>query len=130
MSKARSLHHLYDEWRRLTHAEREAIVEGRWQDLGSLQQSKLDLKFEIVNTTDAWSSECSPNAAWGADYEREFRPVVGELIRLEAANSQLLGDRVRAISVAIAETGQARRNLTGVRHVYGVRPEAAWHSYS
>ncbi|MHB1306834.1 MAG: hypothetical protein ACYC23_07115 [Limisphaerales bacterium] len=130
MSARVQLQILYTEWRRLTESERDAIFAGRWEELVPLQDTKRSLQGEIISATDAWQATADSPAAWRNDYESTFRPMVGELIRLETENQRLLGERVLGVRGALGDLEHTQRRLSGVRRAYGGPVSTGWRSYS
>lgn len=127
---ANDLGALFQDWRETTRAEGEAIANGRWADVAEHQQHKRDLQQKIVATTDAWQRTWTKTGETQADYERQFRPMLCELIALEAKNASLL-ERMR--SEAEAERNRLDhtvKNLRGVQRAYGHGNNSHWVSYS
>ncbi len=121
---------LFDEWRDTTHAEGEAISNGRWNEVAEHQAHKRDLQRDIVTTTEAWQREWPRTGESQADYEGRFRPMVSELISLEARNASLI-DELRATTQS--ELRRLDRNVTtlrGVQRAYGAQAQMHWASYS
>lgn len=130
MSARVQLHVLYAEWRRLTESEREAIFAGRWEELVPLQDTKRSLQGDIISATDAWQASADSPSSWRSEYESVFRPMVGELIRLETENQRLLGERATEVRRALGDLEQTQRRLCGVRRAYGGPVSTGWRSYS
>lgn len=128
---AQKLQELYEHWRQASGAERQAILAGSWQEMSRLQQEKNDLKRRIVATTEEWQNRWSLTGETRADYEERFRPVVDELISLEAHNLSLLASKRAELQQQLAATNRTISTLRGVQRSYGeMAATSAWASYS
>jgi hypothetical protein len=127
---SRNLAGLFSDWRETTRAEAEAIVSGSWADLDRHQNRKRQLKQQIVDCTEAWQRRWPMTGETQADYEREFRPLVAELISLETRNGALLASQREAANGEIQCLDRTSQTLRGVQRAYGAAPEMQWTSYS
>ncbi len=127
---SRDLISLYDAWREATRAEGRAIENGSWAEVDAQQLFKDELKRRIVITTDEWQRLWPQTGETLGDYERQFRPIVAELISLETLNASLLAALREQTSQALAQIDLNSRNLRGVHRAYGSGAAAHWTSYS
>ncbi len=121
---------LYEEWRRLTELEGAAIRDGVWTEVERQQFLKQSLRDRIVRATQLWNAEQAGAEAARDVFEREFRPVVSELIAQEHRNQDLLHDQREHIQARLSELGQSATRLRGVQRTYGAVGGSRWQSYS
>jgi len=121
---------LYAQWRRLSELEGYAIHEGEWCQVQEKQDLKSLLKEQILTVTESWQTACPDANRWRQEYERQFRPIVTELIQMESRNSELLSQRQMAVRTELERTCAASRNLRGLRTAYTMRSTEQWSSYS
>ncbi len=121
---------LYNLWREATLAEGRAIESGCWGEVAEQQSCKDQLKRRIVATTEAWQLRWPQTGETAKDYERQFRPIVDEMIALETRNATSLALCREQTSVALAGLDRATGALRGVQRAYGSSREANWTSYS
>jgi hypothetical protein len=127
---ARELEQLFGEWRQLTEAEGRAIAGDDWAEVQRQQQKKADLQVRLNRARKAWWN-CWPDTdATRNDFERQFRPIITELISLEAANIQRVAARRESAQREFAECDRAAGNLRGLNRAYGTSAHGHWTSYS
>ncbi|MEW6158460.1 MAG: hypothetical protein AB1813_13590 [Verrucomicrobiota bacterium] len=128
MRFGQSLFELYADWKRWTEIESEAIRHGEWQRVEECQQKKNELKARIVEATGALEANSGP--AFRTDLERELRRVIGELIGLEARNSELLAARRQQAELEQKELDRTSQNLRQLHRAYAPGPRQGWQRYS
>jgi hypothetical protein len=121
---------LYNLWREATLAEGRAIENGCWAEVAEQQSHKDQLKRRIVTTTEAWQNRWPETGETAKDYERQFRPIVDEMITLETRNSASLALCREQTRAALAGLDRATGTLRGVQRAYGSGAEPHWTSYS
>ena len=121
---------LYAQWRTLTEVEGNAIHEGEWRQVQEQQDLKSELKERILSVTESWQLVCPDASAWRQEYERQFRPIVAELIQMESRNSALLTRCQTATRAELDHYNGASRNLRGLRKAYVAPGNSHWCSYS
>jgi hypothetical protein len=121
MTSAEELHALYLQWRQLTRSEGEAIRLAAWTQVEQCQLAKGRLQPRI--------SEVSARLDAVA-HEREFRPVVDELIQLEKQNREVLQAQRQVARQQKDELDQASRHLRQIHRSYVPVAPAHWQSYS
>jgi hypothetical protein len=128
--KARELEHLFGEWRQLTEAEGRAIAGDDWTEVQRQQKRKEDLQVRLLCATEAWRNLWPSTGETHADFERQFRPLIAELISLETTNAQLVATRRENAHREFAECDRAAENLRGLNRAYGTSAGGHWSSYS
>jgi hypothetical protein len=121
---------LFDDWRETTRAEEAAIASQQWPEVAAHQQHKRDLQRKITLATEAWQRSWPRTGETLADYERRFRPIVGELIELEAWNASLIEGLRAQSNNELDRMGRTVTTLHGVRRAYGTGSATHWASYS
>ena len=121
---------LFSDWRETTRAEGDAIAHGRWSEVAAHQQHKRDLQRDIVTVTEAWQRTWPRTGETQADYEQQFRPLLGELIELETRNALLIDELRAANRAEQSRMDQTVTTLRGVRRAYGTSTSTHWASYS
>ena len=127
---ARELENLFGEWRQLTEAEGRAIAGGDWTEVQQQQQRKENLQVRLDCATEAWRKLWPGTGETQADFERQFRPIIAELISLEAANARRVATRRENAQREFAECDRATGNLRGLNRAYGASAAGHWTSYS
>ncbi len=125
-----SLGELYAEWRRASDAEGRAIQAGDWPAVEEWQQCKMTLKARILPAAEAWQKRWPRREQGQVEFEREFRPIVTELISLEHRNDEWLRLRRQTAEAERKAMEDSRRNLRGLHRAYGSGPQPHWQSYS
>jgi len=123
---------LYAEWRRLTDLENVAIGNDEWPQVSRQQELKLALRDQIVQTTEQWhhewtSTETEPTSV---QFEREFRPIVADLIQRESRNHELLCQRRHRVQSELSSLRQSSSRLRGIQRAYTGEANSRWESYS
>lgn len=119
---ATELESLLSAWRHLTEAERDAIADDDWAEVHRQQHDKAELQGRISLAARDWTKD-SPVA-------RQMRPLIQELIALEADNARLVALRRDHTRGALAETERTAGQLRGLNRAYGTAADANWTSYS
>ena len=120
----------YDEWRRWTELEGQAIEAANWPRVRECQDAKHRLQPLIICGNDHARRECDRLGLSRGDMERDVRKVIGELIALETRNGEALASQRRQAEAEQTELDRAHTNLRRVHHSYGGRREAGWSSFS
>jgi hypothetical protein len=130
MSAFQELNGLYQEWRRLSEAEGEAIRRGEWPAVEQCQEAKYKLQSCITMATEVYQSDLAHPGGDPLDYDRQFRGIVADLIQLEERNGKWLEDQKRQAREQLEELARTSSNLRLVRRAYASGRSAAWSSYS
>lgn len=125
MNPSDELAALYQQWRRLTESEGQAIRAAIWPQVDQCQAAKLALQPRISEV----SSVLDP-----AVHEQRFRPVVEELMQLERRNRELLQAQRQIAQMQKDELDHAGRNLRQLHRSYvpadAPHRGAHWQSWS
>ena len=130
MSPFQELTRLYQEWRRLSEAEGDAIRRNEWPVVEDCQGAKYRLQSGITVATELYQSDLDHSGADPLDYDRQFRGIVAELIQLEERNGKWLEDQRRKAREQQEELARTTASLRQVRRAYASGKSAAWTSYS
>jgi hypothetical protein len=120
MTPAEELSALYEQWRRLTQSEGQAIETGAWTQLEQYQAAKTRLQPRMAEVSQRLSAAHAPS----------FRAVVEELMELERRNSALLQRQRHAAEQHQQELDRTSRNLRQIHKSYLPPTRAHWQSYS
>ena len=116
---------LYQQWRRLTESEGQAMRAVAWPQVEQCQAAKLALQPRISEV----SSGLDPIL-----HEQRFRPVVEELMQLERRNRELLQTQRQIAQMQKDELDHAGRNLRQLHQSYvpadAPHRRAQWQSWS
>jgi hypothetical protein len=121
MNPASELGELYEQWRSLTEAESLAIEAAAWARVEQYQAAKGRLQPRITELTRRLDA---------TTHEREFRPMVEELMRLEHRNSALLQRQRNAAERQRQELDRTSRTLRQIHKSYVPPVRTHWQSYS
>ncbi|MBM3823949.1 MAG: hypothetical protein FJ404_13875 [Verrucomicrobia bacterium] len=121
---------LYEEWRRISQLESEAIDNTAWTQVDSLQNSKYQLQSSILEATRALYTEASEAHLHRGRLDDEIRNVIQDLMLMERRNADRLALKQRELEHRRAELDRASRNLRQVHRAYGTSRSPAWTSYS
>lgn len=121
MNSVSELAALYQEWRSLTESEGLAIEAAAWAQVQRYQVAKRRLQPRITEVT----RRLDPTVL-----ERQFRPAVEELIRLERRNNALLQGQRDAVQRHRQELDRTSRNLRQIHKSYVPPVRTHWQSYS
>lgn len=124
---------LYGEWRRLSDLEAASIRKGDWEEVDHHQTAKQALRDQIVRAIQVWNAEHAVADTARARFEREFRPVVAELIQQETRNQGLLQEQRCEIESRLASARCSSSRLRGLHRSYGSDVSghsSRWQSYS
>jgi len=124
-----SVEKLYAEWREATELEGRAIANGDWPGVTQQQDRKLGLQRRIVGATEQWQTTWLRFGITHQDYERQFRPIIADLISLEMSNARLLEARRAEVEAQLQATTRATGQLRGLHRAYGGAASAHWTSY-
>jgi hypothetical protein len=123
---------LYAEWRRLTDLEGAAIDQDEWPSVSRQQALKQVLRDRIVQTTEQWHLERAgaQTEPTHVHFEREFRPIVTDLIQRETRNHERLCQRRHRVQSDLAALRQSSTRLRGIQRAYATAAGSRWQSYS
>jgi hypothetical protein len=107
----RHLLKLFERWRRLSVAERQAIHAGDWPHLEELQGKKHLLQPEISLADDLLQAELAKLGPLGEPIQQKFRVLAADLVALERDNDSALATQQRVVEQQQAQLAQASRNL-------------------
>lgn len=130
----KDIHHhlldLYAEWGRLTEIEGKAIGNDEWASVAEQQLLKKRLQDQIVQTAGQWQSEQGETEVGWAKHEREFRPIISDLIQRESQNHELLCQRREHLQARLGSLKQSGAYLRGIHRTYAASNSSNWQSYS
>lgn len=130
MSACTTLLELYQQWRKWTHAEGEAILEGDFPKVKRCQNAKAELQPRILQQTGEAQKECERDGINRPALDKQIRSLVNELVFLETRNGELLAEQKRALSAEYHDLKKSGRTLTRIHKKYAPNSTAAWESYS
>jgi hypothetical protein len=130
MADRNELFGLYEQWRQLSESEAAAIQSAAWPRVQDCLNAKFQLQAQILISREGLDVEITSGRLNRSEFEASLRQVVGELIRLEAYNSELLAEQHKNAQTRTTELRDASRNLRQMRRAYTSPPSAHWHSYS
>lgn len=121
---------LYEQWRRLSLAEGDAIQRGDWSEVRRCQNAKQTLQERIVLATDALKVEQVGLHTNPEETESAIRTVVSRLMELEGQNSRQLAEQRSRGEAEQANTERATKSLRQVNRAYGQPHASGWQNYS
>jgi hypothetical protein len=121
MNAVSELTALYEQWQSLTESESQAIEAAAWVQVEQYQAAKSRLQPRITEVTQRLDATV---------LEREFRPVIEELIRLEHRNNALLQQQRSAAERQRQELDRTSRSLRQIHKSYVPPVRTHWQSYS
>jgi hypothetical protein len=121
---------LYQEWRKHTEAEREAISEGNWRHVKNCQKAKGELQARILKQTEEAQEEWLRLGIDRKAMEKELRSVVNELIYLENVNAQAVAELRKAGGEELETLTRSRKTLSKIQKHYATEAPVSWESYS
>ena len=130
MSACATLLELYQEWRKWTETEGEAILANDWRQVNRCQAAKMDLQPRILKQTDAAQAECERDGIDRSAFNKQVRSRVNELIYLETRNAEFLAEQKEAARAENDALERSSRNFPRIRKQYASGAKAAWESYS
>lgn len=130
MSAQAELFGLYEEWRSLTNAEREAIEAFDWNKVTQCHSAKADLQSRIVRQTQLANDESNGDLLARTAVDTRVRSVINELIYLETRNGEFLADAKKRTQDELNSLERSGRNLGRIQRQYSQSAAAAWESYS
>lgn len=130
MSACATLLELYQEWRRWTESEGDAILAGNWPLVRRCQAAKGELQSRILDQTDKAQHDCDRSGIDRTAFDKQLRTCVNELIYLETRNGEFLREQRDAAEEQQASLERSSRNLPQIRMRYAQQRGVAWESYS
>ena len=130
MTTQPDLRSLYEEWRILTETEGDAINHSQWQEVNHQQALKEELKERIINAAQEWQAAWPVAEDGRREYDRQFRPIVSELITMESRNHECLCLQRQKLQSQLENLERTTCSLRGVRRAYGAPNASRWQSYS
>lgn len=130
MSACATLLESYQEWRKWTHAEGEAILEGDWRAVKRCQTAKVELQPRILKETQDAQEECERDGINRPAFDKQLRSLVNELIFLETRNGEMLAEQNENLRAEHAALQRSGRNLNRIHKRYTPGSAGAWESYS
>jgi len=124
------LEHLFGEWRQLSEAEGRAIAGDDWAEVQLQQRRKEDLQVRLSRAMGDGQNLWPGTGGTNAVFERQFRPLIAELISLETMNAQLVATRRENAQREFTECDRAAGNLRCLNRAYGTAAGGQWTSYS
>ncbi len=125
MNADRALRESYNEWRRLSEAEGDAICAGNWMLVFACQGALRRLQPLITHRKgEAWQ-EWARTGLNCQEKEKELSQIVTSLIELERRNRCLLETRRRAAQTELARLDEAGLALRRIQHSYAAAPAAS-----
>jgi hypothetical protein len=114
-----SLLSLLAQWRAQTLEESQALQAQNWTAVRACQQAKQALQVRLL----------AASARPAVSTDTQLRPLIDELLALEARNRDWLADRQAALSNRRLELSESARNLHRLRRSYARQDQAGWQSY-
>lgn len=130
MSAQANLLDLYQDWRRWTESEREAILANDWRQVRLCQGAKQELQPRILRETQNAQQECLQTGNDRTSLDKSVRKVVNELIYLETRNGEFIAEQRHAAEVELDTLERSGRNLSKIQKHYAPGGLPAWESYS
>ena len=130
MSACATLLELYQEWRKWTEAEGEAILGNDWRKVLRCQAAKADLQPRILKQTEDAQAECARDGIDRRAFDKQVRSRVNELIYLETRNGEFLAEQKQIAHAEFGALERSGRNLPRIQRRYAPGTAAAWESYS
>lgn len=130
MSAQANLLDLYQDWRRWTESEREAILANDWRQVRICQIAKQELQPRILKETQNAQTECLQTGGSRASLDKSVRSVINELIYLESRNGEFIAEQRRAAHAEADALERSGRNLSKIQKHYAPGGLPAWESYS
>src|SRR3954465_4200918 len=130
MSACATLLELYQEWRKWTESEGEAILANDWRQGGRCQAAKGELQPRILKQTGLAQAECARDGIDRKSFEKQVRSRVNELVYLETRNGEFLAEQKQLGKAELKALERSSRNLPKIQKRYASGSAAAWESYS
>lgn len=121
---------LYQEWKRLSVAEADAIQRAAWRQVDLCQGGKYQLQTRILEAREQLITELNMLGLNRDSVEDQIRIIVDELILMETKNSELIDIQRKALQQEKDSLDRSSRNLRQVHRAYSSERTAAWSSYS
>jgi hypothetical protein len=129
MRATAQLWELYQQWKQLTEAEGNAILNSNWREVHRCQAAKQQLQPEIIRVTESAKAEYFNNSDQ-REFDLRIRECVNELIVLETRNSAVLEQRLEALEKERGELEQTAGRLRQVHKSYVPAKGPVWDQYS
>jgi len=129
MHSAALLWDLYEEWKRLTHAEGTAIHASDWAQVRRCQNAKKELQPKIIRLSESAKAECLTNVDH-EELETQIRSYVNQLIILETQNNSILQARLQNLANERSEAERTTARLRKVHKSYAPERGVIWDRYS
>jgi Skp family chaperone for outer membrane proteins len=126
--QATRLQELYQQWRRWTDQEGEAIRKADWAQVDACQAEKARLQEAIQRVDEELAGKCS-TADW-AHLQSELRALVEDLMARERRNQSDLSAQRQRAQERESDLQHASRQLRQVHQAYVPGASAHWQSYS
>lgn len=120
---------LLGRWEQMTGDEGEALGEGDWQRVETLQKAKENLSTDLTLAGQRWE-EAAARRGKPEGWRGHYREAIGRLLLMEQQNMQALQTASGQVRGELDAVGATDRNLRGVRTRYGGAPVSSWQSYS
>ena len=130
MSACATLLESYQQWRKWTEAEGEAILANDWPQVKRCQAAKADLQPRILQETEAAQAECARDGIDRRAFDKQVRSRVNELIYLETRNGEFLAEQRNLAEAEYVALQRSRKNIGRIQKRYTPDASAAWESYS
>jgi hypothetical protein len=130
MSACATLLELYQEWRKWTESEGEAILSNDWRQVSRCQAAKTELQPRILKQTDLAQAECARDGIDRKSFEKQVRSRVNELIYLETRNAEFLAEQKDLARKEYDALERSSRKLPKIQRRYASGAGAGWESYS
>lgn len=121
MSPTEELSELFRQWRSLTEDEGFAIESGAWNQVEGCQSAKSRLQPRITELSQRVDA---------TTHDRQFRPMVEELMQLERRNGSLLQQKRSDAHEQQQSLDRSQRNLRQIQKSYLPPARMHWQSYS
>jgi len=119
---------LYQEWRELTHRERESILAQAWVNVQNYQTQKYHLQDKIVRSTDLLQRRFGDSVGI-QNFWNQVRRLVAELVQLEARNGELIGEHKARVQAELISVDRTRKSVSRLQRSYSLQGTASWSSY-
>ena len=119
MSVRSELFEAYQQWRKLSVAEGEAIQNSDWTQVSACQGEKKQLQSTITRLTAASQYECAAHGNDLNELQTAVRAVIADLIIMESRNGEILAAKRQTVEAKRIDLRSTRLNLNRVRNSYG-----------
>src|SRR5258708_611158 len=126
MNADRELNEAYQEWRRLSEMEGEAIGTTNWNMVSACQKALQILQERITRLTPQARKEWCRSGADLAGREKALKTTIYDLIKIQKRNHTLLQSLKEAARAKIDSLGLANRNLQQIQNSYHLERSPTW----